>query len=461
MTSVWHALHRGQSVRKRRMQLEHAHERFVTGLSSEPEVDLRERFAAEEALRPLVFESWLRSHNSTMNPDHLPEVPALSVDELQELRVIHPMSRVLPLVNRLLLNEATESGFIIAVGDAEGRLLWVDGDYRLRSRAEDMGFRAGMDWSERAVGMSAPGSALELDHAIQVVGAEHYDRGVHQWSCAAAPVHDPVTGSILGVIDVTGGDEIAAPHILPLVEATLAAVEAELKLESLRGHLERARPMSTHSASGVGRTGSSRRVTPRLVVLGRETALLECESGAHELSGRHAEILIALASSPKGMSAQVLVGAVYGEQGSEQTLRSEIARLRGWMNQQGIDLAVASRPYRLACEMKIDASEMLAALARGAHRLALASYEGPVLPQSVSPSVNELRMNVEGTLRESMLQSAAADQLFAYAQLWAPDDKEVWETLLRLLPPRSPKRARVVSALEELHTLNSDTAAFS
>ena len=67
-----------------------------------------------------------------------------------------------------------------------------------------------------------------LDHAVQIYGSEHYRRSVQPWSCSAAPVHSPVTGELLGAIDVTGGDHVASPQMLTLVRATVAAVEAEL-----------------------------------------------------------------------------------------------------------------------------------------------------------------------------------------------------------------------------------------
>ncbi len=442
MVSTWQALRRGESVRERRLLLARAHERFTTEPGDDPE--LLGRFAAE--LRPVVFESWLRSRRSTIDPDRVPDRPALGDDELQELRRTHPIARVLPVVQRLLFEEASESGLIIAVGDAAGRLLWVDGDHALRAKAEDMGFRAGMDWSEAAVGTSAPGSALALDHAIQVLGAEHYNRFVHQWSCTAAPVHDPATGSIIGVIDVTGGDSAASPHILPLVEATLAAVEAELKLESLRKLIDEARPK--RRSEGAQRPAPA--ASPRLVVLGRDPALLECGARSLPLSGRHAEILLALAAAPHGLTAAVLAEQVYGDPESEQTLRAEMVRLRKWLEQQGTGVELASRPYRLGARIRIDAEEMLGALGRGAHRLALASYEGPVLPASEAPVALSLRADADATLREAMLQSAAPDLLYDYAQNWAAEDRGPWETLLRLLPPLSPKRARVVARLEAL-----------
>lgn len=451
MTREWQALHRGESPRERRLTLERAHERFVADDELMHDAELRGFFASESGLRSVVLDSWMRARLETVNPNATPGSAALTSDELYELQRIHPIARVMHVVNRLLLDEATESGFIVAVGDAAGRLLWIDGDLRLRSRAEDMGFAVGTDWSENAVGTSAPGAALALDHSIQVLGAEHYSRAVHQWSCTAAPVHDPESGGIIGVIDVTGDDSAASPHILPLVEATLAAVEAELQLEAMRAAIERERAQRT--ARGMSREASRRaepHAAPRLIVLGRDPGLLEHDGANAPVAGRHAEILLALAATPQGLSAAALAEQVYGDARFKLTLRSEVVRLRKWLTEHCPSLTVLSRPYRLSAPLRVDAQETLEALSRGAHRLALAAYEGSVLPFSSAAVSARIRDEVDATLRESMLQSAAPDLLFEYAQNWAMDDPEVWETLLQTLPPLSPKRARVVARLEGL-----------
>lgn len=468
MPSVWQALQRGESARIRRLELARAHELFLADQSEiAHDAEARRRFAARTGVRPVVFESWLRAGLGAVDPDRVPDGPALTAAQVLEERARQPIGRVIPTLERLLLEQARDSGFIVAVGDASGRLLWVDGDRQLRSAAEDMGFMAGMDWSESAVGTSAPGSALELDHAIQVLGAEHYNRFVHQWSCTAAPVRDPITGSIIGVIDVTGGDEVAAPHILPMVEATLAAISAELRLETIKDEMEsreRARHgASTRTAAGAVVSGAARGGDqPRLMLLGRDPAVLEVGHTQHAISGRHAEILLALALAPRGMSADELAAEVYGDGGSAQTLRPEIVRLRRWLEEARVPIHLESRPYRLTSEhserrapkvpLAVDATEVLSALARGAHRVALAAYEGPVLPASEAPIVQGLRRDVDGTLRMAMLQHAAPDGLYAYAQQWAPEDVEVWETLIKVLPRLSPKRARIVAHLESLVT---------
>ncbi|QIM16353.1 transcriptional regulator [Leucobacter insecticola] len=447
MSNGWQALQRGESVRERRRQLELAHERFVAN-------DLPHSGVVSSLLRPVVLQSWLRSRDRTIDPDAAPLGVALSADELAELRRTHPLSVVLPVVRRLLLQEATESGFIVALGDAAGRLLWVDGDPKLRAQAEDMGFLAGADWSEAAMGTSAPGIALELNHSLQVLGAEHYHRSVHQWSCTAAPVHDPRDGSVIGVIDVTGGDAAAEPHMLPLIEATLAAVEAEMRLVRLRETISQDRPAASRASSRT--TQAVMTHPPRLLVLGQDPAVLEHRGQREIVSGRHAEILLALTAAPHGLTGAELAERVYGSRDAEATLRPEIVRLRRWLRDLGVPLELASKPYRLDGVLNVDAHELLTALERGAHRLALAAYDGPVLPASEAPFVDELRLDVDATLRESLLQSAAAAPLFEYAQLWASDDFEVWHTLLTILPPLSPRRARVVTKLEALEASASE-----
>jgi hypothetical protein len=46
------------------------------------------------------------------------------------------------VIRRLLVTDAEADRMIVAVTDAEGRMLWVEGDRALRSRAESMHFVA-------------------------------------------------------------------------------------------------------------------------------------------------------------------------------------------------------------------------------------------------------------------------------------------------------------------------------
>ncbi|TXN29027.1 GAF domain-containing protein [Lacisediminihabitans profunda] len=395
-------------------------------------------------VRRLVEESWQRSLQLKLDPDRLGTALEFDDDELREYRDAHPMSLVLPTIHSLLIRHTFDSGLIVAVGDEAGRLLWIDGDRSLRRKAEGMLFVEGADWSERAVGTSAPGTALALDHGIQIQGAEHFNRIVHPWSCTAVPVHDPASGRVLGVIDITGGEDAVAPATLPLLEAAVAAVESELRIRRLDELSSRPRRATLRRPSAVA-------AEPLLAVLGSDTGRLTSRGKAVELSMRHAEILTLLAWHPEGLSVDRLAGLVYEREGSVVTLRAEMVRLRKVLEVADEALVPLSRPYRLPRKLELDAHRVLAFLDRGAHRVALAAYSGALLPTSSAPGIVAIRAELSARLRDALLTDASVDTLLSYARSdEAVYDVEVWRACLMMLPPKSPKRAAVVSRLERI-----------
>ncbi len=438
MPSPW-SQRRDVSAETSRLLIERAHEELVAGNAADPRL---------LDVRPLVRESWRRAYAGLVGAEAPPPI-SLTEAELEEYRRTHPLAGVMDMVRGLLLPGTPEdSGVVVAVGDAAGRLLWVEGDRGIRSLTGEMGFVAGTDWSEAAVGTSAPGTALALDRSVQIRGAEHYNRLVQPWSCTAAPVHDPETRRIVGMIDVTGGVEAVTPQAQLLVDAAARAIESELLIARLRARAEPqrrvVRPVSARPASA--------RATLR--VLGRDRALLETSGdagGMITLSGRHAEILLMLATHRQGLSAERLGELVYGPTDSVDTLRPEMVRLRRVLERCAPQLVPASRPYRLTAPLETDAQHVVSLLDRGAHRVALAAYRGPVLPDSVSPGVEELRDSVRTAVREALLAEAGLDVLLAYADTDdGADDVDVLRLCLQQLPPRSPRRAGLVARIEAL-----------
>jgi hypothetical protein len=444
VSSPW-SKRREVSPETSRLLIERAHEELVAGN------------AADERLsdvRVLVRESWRRSLDSLVGAEALPPLD-LAAEELEAYRRAHPLAAVIDMVRGLLLpGEASESGVVVAVGDAAGRLLWVEGDRNVRRLTGDMGFVEGANWSEDAVGTAAPGTAIALDRSVQIAGAEHFNRLVQPWSCSAAPVHDPETRRILGVIDVTGGLEAVTPQAQLLVDATARAIEGELLVARLRARAEPARPSRR----------PTRRIEPTratLRVLGRDRALLEVTGeGAEtvsELGPRHAELLLMLAVHRQGLSAERLGDLVYGEAAGDAgsvTLRAEMVRLRKALATAAPALVPESRPYRLGVEIETDAHQVLSLLDRGAHRVALAAYRGDVLPDSVAPGVEEFRETVRVALREALMAEASVDVLLAYAETdAATDDVELLRLCLSMLPARSPRRAGLVARIERLEAV--------
>ena len=264
--------------------------------------------------------------------------------------------------------------------------------------------------------------------------------------------------------DNPGGPAADAPATRPLLEAAAAAVEAELALLAL----DAPRPGTASPLPPSGRVDASARVparavvdlgpraapgatAPVLAVLGRDDGLLRSPAGEVVLSRRHAEILAVLADRPAGLSAAQLAAEVYGRDDAVVTLRAEIVRLRRALRGVAPALGPLGRPYRLGGRLDVDAHQVLAFLERGAHRIALAAYLGPVLPGSQAPGAGHLREVVRTRLREALLTGASVDTLLAYARTdEGRTDSAVWHECLRLLPPRSPRRSAVVAHLEQL-----------
>jgi hypothetical protein len=115
--------------------------------------------------------------------------------------------------------------------------------------------------------------------------------------------------------------------------------------------------------------------------------------------------------------------------------------------------APESKPYRLSRPIELDVHRVLSFLERGAHKVALGAYPGPLLPRSDAPGIATIRDELRGALRSAMMTGAGVDTLLEYARSDdAMLDLEVWTTALRLLPARSPKRAAVVSRIERIES---------
>lgn len=391
-------------------------------------------------LRPLVHQSWLRSLTDGLDPDAEIDQEPIAGDELRLLRDRHPLAESMPLIRTLLTESAAESGLLVAVSDAAGRLLWVEGDSALLRRAEGMRFLPGTEWTEQAVGTNAPGTALALDRSIRIRGAEHLARQVTPWSCSASPIHDPDTGALLGVLDLTGSDDAASAQSLALVNATVAAVESQLRLSRLTAGI-------SISQETLPRT------VPTLSVLGTSHATLSSGDSVRRFGLRHSEILLLLSEAAHGMNADQLSVALTDDDRPSVTLRAEISRLRG-MLPAGL---LASRPYRIAMTVGTDLRRVRELLDHGDVSGAVAHYRGGVLPDSQAPGVVQVRDQLHMRLRNSVLAQGDSDLLLRFADTtFGRDDLQLWEAAEAMLTPGSPRRGTISDRVTRLRGPHPD-----
>src|SRR6476469_1214729 len=386
--------------------------------------------------RQVIEDSWRRLMAQVIGPDEMP-VPIVESAGLEALRAASGLLDVLDEIAHGLESLVAEGENILIVADAQGRVLWRSGSTQVLGHADRLGFVEGAHWGETAVGTNAIGTALASKRAVQVFSAEHYLRSHHPWTCAGAPIRDPRTGQVIGVVDVSGPAATVHPTTVALVDAVARLAESHLRQQHDRT-LNRLRtvaaPILARIASPAlavdpqgwvaavdslpphnriplppditpGRLwfptlgacdvdplpgGWLVRLTPDLPDAPGEIARatldlrnadapslrMDGQFGCwrRDLSLRHAEILLALAVFPEGRSAPELARDLYGDQSRVVTVRAEFSRLR----KQYVGL-LAAQPYRIAKSVDIEVQypEDMTAL----------------LPSSTAPFVRAARAN--------------------------------------------------------------------
>ncbi len=393
-------------------------------------------------MRSVVADSWLRSSASGVDPDGQLAPIRLDRSEVLTYRAAHPLAQVFPLLYDVLGRAAVDCDCVMAIGDADGTLLWVAGAPSVLRRAEGIHFVEGAMWDETHAGTNAPGMALHLDAPTLVRSEEHFNRLVQPWSCAAAPIHDPATSQILGLVDITGGPDVATPQSLALIRAAARMAESELARLRATGGLWSVPDQGRGEPSSSGRIGSGAEPTTTsgtlmLSGLGLPEVVAVLEGRTHRLSRRHSDILVALADHREGLTAEQLEVLVYAGAVTSSTMRAEMTRLRSIFG----SAALGSRPYRWLGGVQTDWQDVAAYLAGGRVRAAVQAYRGPLLPLSDAPAVATRREMLAGQLRAALIASNEPDLMVSWTRSrWGADDLDVWRRQAHTLPAGSPLR---------------------
>jgi hypothetical protein len=392
----------------------------------------------------MVADSWLRSIAAGINADASEPPITLEGHELGDYRAEHPLSRIFPLLYDVLGQAAEECDSVMAVADEHGQLLWVCGPPGVLRRAEAISFVEGAQWDEEHAGTNAPGTALRLDAPVTIKAREHFVLPVQQWSCAAAPIHDPVTRRILGIVDITGGEDVGSPQTIAMIRAAARMAESELARLGSRQEQALWRPPLAAGAGDLMAVPAAGGL--HLQALGRPDLVATLERRAFRLSPRHSEILVVLAGHEEGLSGDELAVLLYPGDVTSSTLRAEMVRMRALLGD-----ALASRPYRLMCEVSSDWAAVTARLAAGDVPGALRLYHGPLLPQSEAPAVVRQRQDLHEWMRAAILADGRQELLINWTQSrWGADDLEMWRRQCAILPATSPLRPRAEATASRL-----------
>ncbi|MFF0265743.1 GAF domain-containing protein [Kribbella sp. NPDC004536] len=454
--------------------------------------------------RPLVAASWERSLAAAVDPELDAPPVVVDHDTLAILRENHPLRAVLPVLRQTLTSIADEASHIMIITDAQGMILWREGAADVKRTADRIALSEGAVWSEDQIGTNGMGTALAVGGPVQIHSAEHLVRRIHEWTCAAAPVHDPDTGKLLGAVDVSGPLRTVHPAMVALVTAAAQLAEGQLKVRmAAADEMLRARNMRHLMALGDapgalltptgrvlavqplewlpdrlvvpdgadridlgdGREGIVERLdegyllrmpgTPvrrarqslRLKLLGSGQPIAVVGGREIALTLRPAEVLALLLLQPTGLTAEQLMLQLYGDEGNPTTVRAEMHRLRNLLGGGVLD----TKPYRIIADVTGDVTEVQTALRNGDLPKALELYAGPLLARSDAPALRSERDELDATIRRAALDTNDAELLWRFAQTpTGAEDLELFEVLQRTLARTDSRRAVVAARLARL-----------
>jgi transcriptional regulator of acetoin/glycerol metabolism len=182
----------------------------------------------DATVRDAVLASWTRSLNHHVAADR-DGTTTMSEGELHRRR--HAGRRLLEAAQPALRQAEGLLGgspSMLIVTDADGAVLETAGDRRTIAHGGEIGLGSGGLWSEGIIGTNAIGTALATDAPVKIHSFEHFCSQVQQWSCAAAPIHDPRNGHTLGIIDLSGQPATATGRDLAYAVAVARQIEAML-----------------------------------------------------------------------------------------------------------------------------------------------------------------------------------------------------------------------------------------
>ncbi|WP_125610783.1 helix-turn-helix domain-containing protein [Specibacter cremeus] len=383
-------------------------------------------------IAPGLQDSWRRAMTLGISPDQHSPRHVHEPADVHRLRHDHPLTAAVPALAELLGDESGRQ--LLIVTDASGEVLWRFGSRPALRLADSLEFVEGADWSESGIGTNAISEALRTGAPEQLFSAEHLVRTHHDWACTAAPIHHPVTGALLGVLDVSGPFDTLTPDSLRLVRCAVRVAEQIIGATTAPASAG----VDHHPPVGIA----------SIELLGERPAVVRADGTRVPLTARRAEILALLCSRQQGWSADELAYELYGEDGTAATVRIEMHRIRGVLGD-----VIDSNPYRLASAVaaRVDVNRVIAALRDGDVAGALGLYRAPLLSRSSAVAVELLREELSAAVRTATL----ADGSLAVLTRWLGTDMGAGDTsavaaLERLAGPGDPRVASFAARARRL-----------
>ncbi|HVQ18573.1 MAG TPA: GAF domain-containing protein, partial [Actinomycetes bacterium] len=188
----------------------------------------RERFLTDESpeprtVRDTILASWRRSHDLQVAADKI-DMP-FEEDAHLDTR----LSRSAEPVLRSLQEQLQGQSVSVILTDPAGLVLSrLTGDGEFDRHLDRVRLAPGFSYAEKFVGTNGIGTALEVGGPAHVFGHEHYAENLENLACAGVPIHHPISGRLVGAVDLTCWRKDAGPLLLTLAKTTAEQIRQAL-----------------------------------------------------------------------------------------------------------------------------------------------------------------------------------------------------------------------------------------
>lgn len=186
---------------------------------------LREKFLSEprpelRGVREVISASWRRALEHRIDADE-PD-PLYVADYDEESLLVRSATPILDNLSAELAGQPVA----ILLTDAHGLVLSrAIADPSLNSGLDRISLAPGYSYAEESVGTNGIGTTLECQEPMLVSGFEHFNGRLADFECAGSPIHHPVRGHLVGVLDLTSWTGTPGPLLLTLARTTAKRIE--------------------------------------------------------------------------------------------------------------------------------------------------------------------------------------------------------------------------------------------
>lgn len=181
-------------------------------------------------MRQDILNSWIRCKGFNVNPNMGMGNKKVSIGELN--KILDDRKELIQIAVPVMLdlfNLLKESNYSIILTDENAVILEVMGNELIMDENRKLSFLKGCRWLEKDVGTNAIGTSIYLNKPIQILGAEHYCRKQHKWTCSGAPIHDS-EGKTIGCINLSGDFSNFHSHTIGIVVEAADTIQKQFSM---------------------------------------------------------------------------------------------------------------------------------------------------------------------------------------------------------------------------------------